>query len=196
MILRFDFRDVADQEFFDELYRLATTDHQTGLLNKATILRSLNDELVHLRRYRRRLSVVLIDLDDFKSLNDTYGHLAGDRVLQATAGIIRRNLRRQDKAGRFGGEEFLIVVPETGLLGTKALAERIRRDLEQSLSCEVPLARVITASMGVAASPMDGSDAEPLLERADAALYRAKARGKNRVECSRRRVRAGTGTAG
>jgi two-component system, cell cycle response regulator len=182
VILKFEYRDLADKNFFDEIYRLATMDGLTALLNRAAIMRELRDEMVKRRRYRRKLAVVLMDLDDFKSLNDTYGHLIGDRALQAVAQVLRRNLRQQDRAGRYGGEEFLLVLPETGLKGAAALAERIRDDLERSVRRELALERPVTASFGVSFYPLDADDSENLIDHADAALYRAKGRGKNRVE--------------
>jgi diguanylate cyclase (GGDEF)-like protein len=181
-ILKFEVRDLADQNFYEEIYRLATTDGLTHLLNKAAITRVLSEEIVKRERYESRLSLLLLDLDDFKSLNDTLGHLMGDSVLQAAADVLRRNLRRQDRAGRFGGEEFLVVMPETGLRGALSSAERIRNDLEQSVARKLRLERSVTVSIGVATYPGDGQESRDLLDRADAALYRAKAKGKNRVE--------------
>lgn len=182
VILKFEYRDLADQNFFDEIYRLATVDPLTSLLNKVSITRFLSEELTKKLRYRGMLSLLLIDLDDFKSLNDMQGHLLGDRALQAVGEILRRNLRRQDKAGRFGGDEFLVVLPETGLKGAATLAERLRADLERSAAAEAGLPNEISASIGVATYPSDGQTCESLLEHADVAVYRAKARGKNRVE--------------
>ncbi len=186
VILRFDYRDLADQSFFDEIYRLATSDGLTSLLNKSAIMRVLSEELIKHHRYCRPLSLVVLDLDDFKSLNDTFGHLMGDRALQALGEIVRRNLRRQDKAGRFGGEEFLLVLPETGARGAASLSERIRRDLEESLAEKLSLPRTVTASFGVACCAANRYDTEHLIAEADTALYRAKARGKNRVEVLRK----------
>ncbi len=182
VILKFEYKDLADQNFYEEIYRLATTDSLTGLLNKATITRTLKEETAKSSRYHRQLSVVLMDLDDFKSLNDTFGHLTGDRVLQRVAAVLRRNLRQQDRAGRFGGEEFLLVLPETGLKGAASLSERIRMDIEKSVASDLSLARSVTVSAGVSTYPLDGHDCENLLERTDSALYRAKALGKNRTE--------------
>jgi diguanylate cyclase (GGDEF)-like protein len=190
-ILKFEVRDLADQNFYDEIYRLATTDGLTQLLNKSTITRVLSDEIVKRERYEGRLSVLLLDIDDFKSLNDTLGHLAGDSVLQVAAEVLRGNLRRQDRAGRFGGEEFLVVMPETGLRGAVTSAERIRHDFEHAVACRLRLERRVTVSIGVATYPSDGQEARDLLDRADAALYRAKARGKNRVELCQDELQAG-----
>lgn len=189
VILKFEYKDLADQNFFDEIYRLATTDSLTMLLNRAAMMRVIRDEIEKRNRYRRRLSVVMIDIDDFKNLNDSLGHLVGDRALQSVAGVLRRALRRQDRAGRFGGEEFILVLPETGLRGAAALSERIRIDLEATIARELGLERTITASFGVATYPLDGGDSENLIDHADIALYRAKAKGKNRVEIWRREDR-------
>ncbi|HYK90050.1 MAG TPA: GGDEF domain-containing protein, partial [Acidobacteriota bacterium] len=182
VILKFEYKDLADQSFYEEIYRLATTDSLTGLLNKATITRTLKEEMAKSGRYHRDLSVILMDLDDFKSLNDTFGHLTGDRVLQHVARVMRKNLRQQDKVGRFGGEEFLLVLPETGLKGAASLAERIRKDIERTVAAELKLGRRVSVSAGISTYTTDGSDCENLLERTDSALYRAKALGKNCTE--------------
>jgi diguanylate cyclase (GGDEF)-like protein len=182
VILKFEYRDLADKNFYDEIYRLATTDSLTGLLNKAAVTRALNEEVAKSVRYGRQLSIAIMDLDDFKSLNDTFGHLMGDRVLQQVASVLRGNLRQQDKPGRFGGEEFLLVLPETGLRGAYSLAERIRLDIERSVAGQLNLSRTVTVSTGISAHQSDDARCEGLLEHADAALYRAKALGKNRTE--------------
>ncbi len=182
VILKFEYRDLADRNFYEEIYRLATTDGLTGLLNKATITRALVEEMTKCARYRRQLSVVMLDLDDFKSLNDTFGHLMGDRILQSIATVMRKNMRCQDKAGRYGGEEFLLVLPETGLKGASLLAERIRAEVDGSVAIGLNILCRVSLSAGVSTYPLDGRNCENLLEHADAALYRAKALGKNRVE--------------
>ncbi len=179
-LLRFEYRDLADRNFYDEIYRMATRDGLTGLFNKATITRMLCEEIEKHQRYRRRFSLLLIDLDNFKVLNDTLGHVCGDRVLQTAAEVLRASLRRQDRAGRFGGEEFLVLLPETGARGAAISAARIRRALEQSVAATLKLSHKVTASIGVASC--DAAAPDVLLERADLALYRAKAMGKNRVE--------------
>jgi diguanylate cyclase (GGDEF)-like protein len=182
VILKFEYRDLADQGYYDEVYRLATTDSLTAILNKATITRVLTEEASKKQRYGGKLSVILMDLDNFKSLNDTFGHLTGDRALQCVAAVLRRNLRRQDRAGRFGGEEFLVVLPETGMKGASESAERIRADIELSVSAALELQNPVTASLGVASFSAGAQEFENLVEKADNALYRAKAQGKNRVE--------------
>ena len=181
-ILKYEHRDIADRNFYDEVYRMATTDGLTGLLNKVTVMRMLGEELEKAQRYRRRLSVLLIDLDNFKVLNDTFGHLTGDQALRCVADVLRNNLRRQDRAGRFGGEEFLILLPETGSRGAMASAQRIRRAIEEAVAPGLNVERAVTASIGIAFYPTKGGDPKALLEAADAALYRAKGMGKNRIE--------------
>jgi two-component system, cell cycle response regulator len=182
IILKFDHRDLAEQNFYDEIYRLATTDTLTNLLNKATITRTLVDEIAGSQRDQRLVSVILMDIDHFKSLNDIHGHLTGDRILQAVGTALRTNLRRRDKVGRFGGDEFLIVLPETGSRGAAKLAERIRSWLVSSVGLDLGLTESITASIGVASCRAGKISPEDLLERADSALYRSKSLGRNRTE--------------
>jgi two-component system, cell cycle response regulator len=181
-ILKYEHRDIADRNFYDEIYKLATTDGLTGLLNKASIMRQLGDEMEKAQRYRRKLSVLLIDIDNFKGLNDTLGHIAGDQALRLVAEVLRTTLRRQDRAGRFGGEEFLILLPETGQRGAMTSAERIRREIERTVAPGLYVANTVTASIGVASFPAKSEDSRSILEAADAALYRAKGMGKNRTE--------------
>ncbi len=182
VILKFDHRDIAEQSFYEELYRLATTDSLTSILNKATITRCLNEEIEAGIRNRRWISAVLVDIDGFKSLNDVFGHLMGDRIIQSIANLFQKNCRKRDKIGRFGGDEFLIVLPETGPKGAAKLAERLRKIVETSVSGELGLSLSVTSSLGVASSCANKASADGLLEHADVALYRAKALGRNRVE--------------
>ena len=181
-IFKFDHRDLAEQGFFDEIYRLATTDSLTELLNKASITRTLSEVIADAARYRHWLSVILMDLDGFKSMNDLNGHLAGDRVLQIVARTLQTELRKRDKAGRFGGDEFLIILPETRAKGASLVAERIRKRIEATIPAELALSSTVTASLGIASSRTDIANAEILLEQADNALYRAKSLGRNRAE--------------
>jgi diguanylate cyclase (GGDEF)-like protein len=161
---------------------MATTDSLTTLLNKASIMRALADEIAGGLRYRRWISVIVADIDEFKSFNDLYGHLVGDRIVQLVAGLMRRNLRRRDKVGRFGGDEFLIVLPETGRKGAVQAAEKLREAVELSVTAELGLPKNVTLSLGIATSRTQEASAEALLESADTALYRAKALGRNRAE--------------
>jgi two-component system, cell cycle response regulator len=182
VILKFDHRDLAEQGFYEEIYRLATTDSLTSLMNKATIMRQLTEEIAGLTRKKRRIAAIIVDIDGFKGINDLQGHLMGDRILQSAAKMFCSSLRRRDKVGRFGGDEFLIVLPETGSRGAAQLAERIRKTLETTIAAESGLSIPVTASLGVASARADAASPESLLEHADIALYRAKALGRNRAE--------------
>jgi two-component system cell cycle response regulator len=187
VVLRFDYRDLADREFFDRVYRMATTDSLTMLLNRSMITRVLEEEAAKRRRYSRRLSILRVDLDDFRSLIDTHGPALADRVLQSVGRIMRRAIRRNDSAGRLGDGEFLIIQPETGLKGAAASAERIRSEIEAMIAPALRLERKITVSIGVGACRENGGGLDAILKYADSALCRAKARGKNRVEVWRER---------
>ena len=181
-LLRFEYRDLAESDFYKQVCRMATSDSLTSLWNRPTIMKILSDEVARGNRYERPLSVLFVDMDDFKSLNDTCGRGLGDRVLKSVSRILRRNLRRQDNAGRWGGEEFLIVQPETNLRGAALSAERIRNEIEKIIAPALRIERSVTASVGVASFTAGEDPEEALLRRADTALKRAKALGKNRVE--------------
>ncbi|AEG34056.1 diguanylate cyclase [Thermus thermophilus SG0.5JP17-16] len=158
----------------------AYTDFLTGLRNSRYLEPILERELFRLQRYSRPLSLILLDLDGFKAVNDTHGHEVGDRVLRTLAQCLEAHLRRSDRAVRLGGEEFALLLPETPLPQALRLAERLRQAVE---AMEVPPVARITASFGVAEeSPSDTP--LTLLRRADEAMYRAKHRGKNRVEAA------------
>ncbi len=171
----------------EALREQASRDSLTRLCNRATVLDTLERELLRVQRQQEDgkptvLSIVLADLDHFKHINDTYGHLAGDAVLRETARRMCEVVRPYDCIGRFGGEEFLVVLADCDSLGAETLAERLR----QSISGEaVMLAEgqvSVTLSAGVATSSFDIPDAHTLIGAADAALYRAKRSGRNRVE--------------
>jgi two-component system, cell cycle response regulator len=191
VLLKFEYRDVAEQQYYDQMYRLATVDEMTGLLNKFAITRFLTDELAKSERYRRHLSVVLLDLDHFKGLNDRFGHLVGDRVIQIVGRVLQSSTRRLDRCGRFGGEEFLVVLPEAGPKGALAVAERIRQAVSRTAADELELDRPVTASLGVASYRSADAGVEGLLDRADRALYTAKEEGRNRVKVAGAPRRAG-----
>ncbi len=182
IILKFDSRDLAEQNFYEEIFRLATMDHLTSLLNKSSITRTLTEELTASLRDCRWVSVILIDIDQFKSMNDVHGHLMGDRILQVVAREIRSIIRRRDKAGRFGGDEFMIVLPETGPRGALRLAQRIRSNIQNMAGVSLGLSTTITASIGAASCIATDANQDLLLEHADQALYRAKSLGRNRAE--------------
>ena len=163
--------------------RSAITDDLTGLHNRRYFNSALDVEIRRSRRYVLPLSVLMLDLDAFKSVNDLYGHPFGDLVLQLVGQVMRRAVRESDLACRVGGEEFSVVLPETDRLGAYAVAERIRRTVEATFT-ESPIGgRIVTMTVsgGVAAYPEDGDDPTSLVARADQALYRSKTRGRNRV---------------
>lgn len=165
-----------------ELERLSVTDRLTELYNHGYFQQRLEEEFKRSARFGHRMSLIMLDIDDFKEFNDTFGHPQGDRVLKAVSAIIRGNLRDMDVAARYGGEEFVVLLPETELDGAMAVAERIRLGVE-TYRLEGPgTARVGTVSVGVASFPEHAETAPRMLESADNAMYSAKRAGKNRVE--------------
>lgn len=159
--------------------QLAEHDALTGLLNRRSLLTWADDELSRSQRHGLPLSFITMDLDHFKRVNDERGHAIGDRVLRELASCLLAGVRREDRLGRMGGEEFLLVLPHTGLEEASALAERLRVAVEQQLRLGPDW--LLTLSLGVAAW-QSGQDLNDCLQAADQALYRAKALGRNRVE--------------
>ncbi|MFV1956217.1 MAG: diguanylate cyclase [bacterium] len=161
---------------------LATTDPLTSVYNRRFMNEFLTREIQRCRRVGKEFAVVLVDLDDFKEVNDTYGHYSGDMVLKAIVGMIMCGTREYDVVGRYGGEEFLIILPEVDRLSAKVVAERIRQEIEGSEIEIVNKQKVrITASLGGACYDADGESADDLLVKADARMYKAKKAGKNMV---------------
>jgi diguanylate cyclase (GGDEF)-like protein len=161
----------------------AATDALTGLPNARALRDNLNRMVAQATRAQTPLSAVLCDLDHFKQVNDLYGHDKGDEALAAAATVLRLGLRESDIAGRYGGEEFLLLLPDTSLEGALVAAEKLREEL---LRVTIPgVAHELTASFGVACFPLDAADPETLVRVADRALYAAKARGRNCVVGSR-----------
>jgi len=171
----------------EELKRLATTDSLSGALNRGAILSILDEEIRRASRYGHELAVVLFDLDHFKLVNDIHGHAAGDETIRRFSEICKRSFRGTDSFGRYGGEEFLAVLPESTVDGALDAAERARQAMAAERFSPTLVSPkesgdfAATASAGVA-SWEAGLDADQLLARADNALYRAKTRGRNRVE--------------
>jgi two-component system, cell cycle response regulator len=168
------------------LSEVSSRDTLTGLYNRWFVMEKIDTELNRSIRHGSPMSLLLLDVDHFKRINDTWGHSAGDQVLQGIGKLLRECCRVYDVPGRYGGEEFCIVLPETKTGNTTAVAERIRHRLE---STELPCGETsiaVTASIGIAGmdEPHDGSSLSPagLIDRADRALYTAKNRGRNRVE--------------
>lgn len=172
----------VEAAYLEELRRLAITDVLTGAYNRRYLIEHLEKEVVRCLRHRRPLSLLLFDVDHFKRLNDTYGHLAGDRILEELSARIRlRFLRKADVFARYGGEEFVVVLTETDARQANAAAERLR-----ALVADEPFlvegAKVsVTVSIGLASLDEETSSTGALLARADENLYRAKRGGRNRV---------------
>ena len=165
---------------FEATERLATTDGLTGLLNHRTFQARLDEHLAAARRYGKKVSLLLTDIDHFKSVNDTYGHPVGDRVLKEVARILQREARTTDVVARYGGEEFALVMPETDEAGAMRTAERIREKVAQAAIQTGQGELRVTLSLGVATFPRDAEAKPDLIERADAGLYHAKRHGRNR----------------
>jgi two-component system cell cycle response regulator len=165
------------------LEALAHRDPLTELLNRRALTEKLVAELDRARRYDSQVSLLMVDLDHFKRINDTHGHLVGDDMLMEFAGILLHAVRSVDVVARYGGEEFTIVLPETSEPGAVAFAERIRERVEaHQFASHENLDLRLTSSIGVATFPSPGVEsAEDLFQRADQALYRAKAEGRNKV---------------
>jgi diguanylate cyclase (GGDEF)-like protein len=160
---------------------LSRTDDLTGLANRRAFVDLGTTALDQARRYDRALSLVMFDIDHFKQINDSNGHAAGDAVLRAVAGAVKQAARAADTPGRLGGEEFALLLPETGAAAATGLAERLRRDVA---ALAIPFNGTVlrcTCSFGVAERDQAVLDLDALLGRADAALYLAKAQGRNRV---------------
>jgi diguanylate cyclase (GGDEF)-like protein len=160
------------------LKHLANTDTLTGIFNRLRLDNAMTVEVYRAQRYKRALSVIMLDVDHFKAINDQHGHAVGDQVLQDLAMLIAKSTRETDIIGRWGGEEFLIISPETGLAEACKLAERLRSKIEVHSFGDVGHK---TVSLGVAEF-LENETREALLKRADAALYRAKKNGRNRME--------------
>ncbi len=172
---------VLRAQFFDQMEQMAITDGLTGLLNHRAFQAKADEALAQARRYGRRCSLVLIDVDHFKSVNDTYGHPAGDLVLKGVAQLLRQKGRDTDIVARYGGEEFAIVMPETDSHGARVIAERIRECVSSNaFSTELGPIKV-TVSAGVATFPLDANEKQELIDLADQALYQAKRQGRNRT---------------
>lgn len=162
------------------LSHLANTDALTGVLSRRALFERLDEELARSRRFGGHLAVLMVDIDHFKRVNDDHGHQTGDLVLKSVAGAFSATLRMNDRIGRYGGEEFLAILPEIGAEGAFAVAERLRAAIaELAVQTQVGFVSV-TSSIGVAQLEVDEL-AEALVARADAALYAAKGAGRDRT---------------
>jgi diguanylate cyclase (GGDEF)-like protein len=168
---------------FEQAERLATTDGLTGLTNRRTLNTQLVARVREAQRYHRPLSLLLLDIDHFKKVNDTHGHPAGDAVLRGVSAVARAQARETDLVARYGGEELAVVLPETDAAGARAIAERLRAAVEGTAHATTEQGSLrVTVSVGVATWPGGGQTPDELLTTADRALYRAKQTGRNRVE--------------
>jgi diguanylate cyclase (GGDEF)-like protein len=182
---------IENARLFEETRQLAITDELTGLANHRHFYHQLAREVRRAQRYKRPLTLLMLDLDYFKRYNDTFGHLAGDHALRETAELLRRNARDVDLVARYGGEEFAVILPETDLERSVAQAERTRvavadhafRGKDSNPQGD------LTVSIGVAALSPGIRKIEELVHDADQALYRAKTQGRNRIELAPLRTR-------
>jgi diguanylate cyclase (GGDEF)-like protein/PAS domain S-box-containing protein len=177
-------RDLTEhKKLQSHLESMATIDSLTGLANRQAFMQRAKNEFNRARRYARPLTVVMIDIDHFKAINDRYGHAAGDEVLRQAADICQSSLRGSDLMGRIGGEEFVLLLPDTPHTNAYHVAERMRVHLyETPIELENGTTLNVTASFGVASMNEDDSDFNAVLERADEAMYHAKHDGRNQVK--------------
>jgi two-component system, cell cycle response regulator len=170
-----------ENAYHEEIYRLTTVDGLTQIYNKRYFMEVLEREISRSHRYGRELSLIMFDIDHFKVINDTYGHLAGDHVLKHLASAVKGRIRREDIMARYGGEEFTIILPEIDNYNSRQFAEKIRRLVEKTVfkfeDTQIP----VTISIGVATSNADINAPEEFIKLSDENLYEAKRRGRNCV---------------
>jgi two-component system, cell cycle response regulator len=171
---------LANARMVKKLEEMATTDGMTGLLNKRALLQLAGDKITAATRFRRKLSLLVTDIDFFKKVNDNYGHDVGDVVIKGLGDILRRVKRGTDSVARFGGEEFVMICEETDDKGAMLLAERIRTELSATVFPTPKGPLRVTCSIGLATFPDGGRDYEQLFKAADDALYASKEGGRNR----------------
>ncbi|HEX7295546.1 MAG TPA: GGDEF domain-containing protein [Pyrinomonadaceae bacterium] len=186
-LFRFDLLDEIDREFQQQIHRLLAHDDLTGLLTSKSFFTELRREASRSETENRPFCVLMMDVDHFKSVNDTYGHLTGNQVLEELGGVIKSALRSGDVAARFGGEEFAAFLLDAGYPQALVAAERVRRAVEQHQFTSLHTGSDheehfhITMSIGIAGCPDDAKDPIELIELADSALYRAKSNGRNQA---------------
>jgi diguanylate cyclase (GGDEF)-like protein len=167
---------------FEDAERLTITDDLTGLFNYRYLMKYLKADVKRCLRYKKKVSLLFIDVDGFKKINDTFGHLVGSQALAEMGQVFKRMVRETDVVGRYGGDEFVIVLPETPLNGAMVIAERIRKKVEECEFVAQNLSIRLTVSLGVANCPKHTLTAEGLIKKADAAMYRAKELSKNSIK--------------
>jgi two-component system cell cycle response regulator len=161
--------------------RLSTTDALTGLANRAYVIAAVEREIERGTRYGSGFCLLMADLDNLKSVNDSYGHRTGDRVLAGVADVIRDGVRRIDTPARLGGDEYVVLLPETDPTGAFVVAEKIRQGVAALRTLERDQAVPVTVSIGLVAWPDDGATLDQLMDAVDEAMYAAKQRGRNRI---------------
>lgn len=169
---------------YEEVKNLSVIDSLTGLFNRRKMEEDLENEILRCERYKREFSVFMIDIDWFKKYNDYHGHQKGDDLLKEIGSIFLKNLRKVDKVYRYGGEEFLVLLPETNKRNAIIVAERLNRIIAQKKfegEEESQPSGKITISIGLSSYPLDGLRKDEIIKAADSALYRAKSHGRNRI---------------
>ena len=172
---------VVELDVFEQATHSSKHDHLTGLYNRAYFDETLSNELKRASRYNTEFSIMFLDLDDFKKVNDTYGHLAGDLTLKTISKLVMNEKRAEDTVARYGGEELIIILPETGKANTLIKGERICKIVENTPINFNGKSISVTLSGGIASYPADGKNATQLIHAADQALYDSKAHGKNQM---------------
>lgn len=170
-----------ENRFFGQMYALATTDFLTGIFNRQHIISRLESEFARSRRYNRPLSILTYDIDHFKHINDSFGHLAGDQLLIESSRLIGKNVRLQDFYGRLGGDEFMIVCPETDLNNTVLMAQRITQILAKWSYSYQSRKLDFNISIGIASLSDEMRSTVDLIAKADTLMYRSKQRGRNHI---------------
>lgn len=181
-ILKFEMLDKTDLAYQSRIVQMIHLDELPGLLTKRSLFRALEMELIRTERYHHPLSVLMMDLDHFKQVNDTHGHLVGSHCLSEVGALIREATRVTDVSGRYGGEEFVSFLPETDTAAARIVADRIREALAGRSFQYHETRYQVRISIGVATYPAHGTGVESLVQAADTALYRAKTLGRNRCE--------------
>ncbi|NUN98171.1 MAG: sensor domain-containing diguanylate cyclase, partial [Candidatus Omnitrophica bacterium] len=172
---------LENSHLYGELEKLAITDGLTGLANHRAFQERLVRELSRAQRFQQEVSLLIIDIDHFKSINDRHGHQVGDQVLRSVADALQDQLRKMDYVARYGGEEFAVIMPQTRKTESVRIAERLRERMANERFVKVDPTRSVTISVGVSEYPSDAREASQLVERADRALYFSKENGRNRV---------------
>ena len=172
--------DISQRKEVEERLRyLATTDELTGMWNRRRFTQAIRNELKRAHRYQQIFSLLMLDIDHFKKINDTYGHAAGDEVLRHFARLIWQSMRQVDMPGRFGGEEFAIILPHTDLDGAYVTAERLRKHIEKTPAVYNKIEIPFSVSIGVVTYQDDIKNEDELFKMVDDALYEAKNKGRN-----------------